>query len=132
TEQSLEDLARAALEGVYDDPQRDDIAILLARLRRIRRDRHVSWTLAPKLTAARRARSLIRRPLRDWGLAELIPSAELVVSELVTNAVRYAQSKIGLRLVFEGGLFCEVVDDSAALPKLRQAADDDERGRGLN
>ncbi len=131
-QRSLDDLCQAALAGVYDDPQRDDIAILLARLHRIGKDRHVSWNLAPKLTAARRARSLIRRPLRQWGLAELIPVAELAVSELVTNAVRYAQSKIGLRLIFEGGLFCEVIDDSAALPKLRHAAEDDERGRGLH
>ncbi len=127
----LEDLCRAALAGVYDDHQRDDIAILIARLHRIAPDRHVNWNLAPKLTAARRARSLIRRPLRQWGLAELIPVAELAVSELLTNAVRYAQSKIGLRLVLEGGLFVEVLDDSAALPRLRHAADDDERGRGL-
>jgi serine phosphatase RsbU (regulator of sigma subunit)/anti-sigma regulatory factor (Ser/Thr protein kinase) len=127
----LEDLCRLTLAGVYDDHQRDDIAILMARLRRIGADRHVSWNLTPKLTAARRARSLIRRPLRQWDLAELIPAAELVVSELVTNAVRYAQSKISLRLVLEGGLFCEVLDDSAALPRLRRAADDDERGRGL-
>ena len=76
-------------------------------------------------------RSLIRRPLRQWGLTEVIPAAELVVSELVTNAVRYAQSKISLRLVLEGALFCEVLDDSAALPRLRQATEDDERGRGL-
>jgi serine phosphatase RsbU (regulator of sigma subunit)/anti-sigma regulatory factor (Ser/Thr protein kinase) len=127
----LDDLCRRTLAGVYDDHQRDDIAILIARLSRIGTDRHVSWNLTPKLTAARRARSLIRRPLRQWGLAELIPAAELVVSELVTNAVRYAQSKISLRLVLEGGLFCEVLDDSAAAPRLRQAADDDERGRGL-
>jgi len=127
----LDDLCRRMLAGVYDDHQRDDIAILIARLRRIGSDRHISWNLAPKLTAARRARSLIKRPLRQWGLTELTPLAELVVSELVTNAVRYAQSKISLRLVLEGGLFCEVVDDSAALPRLRQAADDDERGRGL-
>ncbi len=127
----LEDLCKLALAGVYDDHQRDDIAILMARLRRISSDRHVTWSLAPKLTAARRARSLIMRPLRHWGLSELIPAAELVVSELVTNAVRYAQSKISLRLVLEGALFCEILDDSAALPRLRQAADDDERGRGL-
>jgi serine phosphatase RsbU (regulator of sigma subunit)/anti-sigma regulatory factor (Ser/Thr protein kinase) len=127
----LDDLCRLTLAGVYDDHQRDDIAILMARLRRIASDRHVGWNLAPKLTAARRGRSLIRRPLRQWGLAELIPTAELVVSELVTNAVRYAQSKISLRLVLEGALFCEILDDSAALPRLRQAADDDERGRGL-
>jgi serine phosphatase RsbU (regulator of sigma subunit)/anti-sigma regulatory factor (Ser/Thr protein kinase) len=129
--ESLDDLCRRTLAGVYDDHQRDDIAILIARLRRIGSDRHVSWHLTPKLTAARRARTLIRRPLRQWGLAELIPTAELVVSELVTNAVRYAQSRISLRLVLEGALFCEVLDDSAALPRLRQAADDDERGRGL-
>jgi serine phosphatase RsbU (regulator of sigma subunit)/anti-sigma regulatory factor (Ser/Thr protein kinase) len=131
-ERTLDDLCRSALAGMYDDPQRDDVAFLLARLRRIGRDRHVSWNLAPKLTAARRARTLIRRPLRQWGLSEMIPMAELAVSELVTNAVRYAQSRIGLRLVFEGELFCEVVDDSAALPRLRHAADDDERGRGLH
>lgn len=129
--ESLDDLCRRTLAGVYDDHRRDDIAILIARLQRIGPDRHVSWNLAPKLTAARRARSLIRRPLRQWGLAELIPTAELAVSELVTNAVRYAQSKISLRLVLEGGLFCEVLDDSAAPPRLRQAAEDDERGRGL-
>jgi serine phosphatase RsbU (regulator of sigma subunit)/anti-sigma regulatory factor (Ser/Thr protein kinase) len=127
----LDDLCRRALAGVYDDHQRDDIAILMTRLRRIGSDRHVSWNLLPKLTAARRARSLIRRPLRQWGLTDLLPAAELVVSELVTNAVRYTQSKISLRLVLEGGLFCEVLDDSAAPPRLRQAGEDDERGRGL-
>jgi len=127
----LDDLCRRTLAGVYDDHQRDDIAILIARLRRIGSDRHMSWNLAPKLTAAKRARSLIRRPLRQWGLTELIPQAELVVSELVTNAVRYAQSKISLRLVLEGGLFCEVLDDSAAPPRMRQASENGERGRGL-
>jgi serine phosphatase RsbU (regulator of sigma subunit)/anti-sigma regulatory factor (Ser/Thr protein kinase) len=127
----LDDLCRLALAGVFDDHQRDDIAILMARLRRISTDRHVTWNLTPKLTAARRARSLIRRPLRQWGLTELTPVVELVVSELVTNAVRYAQSKISLRLVLEGALFCEILDDSAALPRLRHASEEDERGRGL-
>jgi serine phosphatase RsbU (regulator of sigma subunit)/anti-sigma regulatory factor (Ser/Thr protein kinase) len=129
--QTLDELCREALADVFDDHQRDDIALLVARLSRIGQDRHVSWKLAAKLTAARRARSLIRSPLRRWGLGDLIPVAELVVSELVTNAVRYAQGTIGLRLVFEGGLFIEVIDDSAAVPRLRHADSDDERGRGL-
>ena len=129
--QTLDELCREALADVYDDHQRDDIALLVARLSRIGQDRHVAWKLAAKLTAARRARSLIRSPLRRWGLADLIPLAELVVSELVTNAVRYAQGTIGLRMVLEGGLFIEVVDDSAAVPRLRYAEEDDERGRGL-
>ncbi len=130
-EQSLDELCREALADVYGDHQRDDIAILVAKLSRISQDRHTSWRLASKLTAAKRARSLIRSPLRRWGLADLIPLAELAVSELVTNAVRYAQGTIGLRLVFESGLFIEVLDDSAAVPRLRHADEDDERGRGL-
>ena len=127
----LEDLCKATLDGVYADHQRDDIAVLIARLRRIPADQHVSWKLPAELTSARKARSLIRRPLRRWDLAELIPTAELLVSELVTNAVRYAQGRIGLRLVVEGGLVCEVLDDSAALPRLRHPGEEDERGRGL-
>jgi anti-sigma regulatory factor (Ser/Thr protein kinase) len=130
-EQTLDELCREALADVYGDHQRDDIAILVAKLSRISQDRHTSWRLASKLTAAKRARSLIRTPLRRWGLADLIPMAELAVSELVTNAVRYAQGTIGLRLVFESGLFIEVLDDSAAVPRLRHADEDDERGRGL-
>jgi serine phosphatase RsbU (regulator of sigma subunit)/anti-sigma regulatory factor (Ser/Thr protein kinase) len=127
----LEDLCKATLAGVYADEQRDDIAVLMARLRRIPAENIVRWTLPAELTSARKARSLIKRPLRRWGLAELQPIAELLVSELVTNAVRYAQGKIGLRLILEGGLVCEVLDDSAALPRLRHPDEDDERGRGL-
>jgi len=131
TEKPLEDLCLATLAGVYADEHRDDIALLVARLRRIPADHVVSWTLPAELTSASRARSLIRRPLKRWGLADLVPTAELLVSELVTNAVRYAQGKIGLRLVLEGGLVCEVLDDSAALPRMRHPDDSDERGRGL-
>jgi serine phosphatase RsbU (regulator of sigma subunit)/anti-sigma regulatory factor (Ser/Thr protein kinase) len=127
----LEDLCKATLAGVYADTQRDDIAVLIARLSRIPADHHVRWKLPAELTSARRARVLIRRPLRRWGLADLIPTTELLVSELVTNAVRYAQGKIGLRLILEGGLVCEVMDGSAALPRIRHPGDEDERGRGL-
>jgi len=127
----LEDLCKATLAGVYADQQRDDIALLIARLRRISEDNFVSWRLPAELTSAHRARTLIRRPMKRWGLTELIPAAELLASELVTNAVRYAQGQIGLRLILEGGLVIEVLDDSAALPRLRHPDDDDERGRGL-
>ena len=127
----LEDLCKATLASVYADHQRDDIAVLLARLNRLAPDQHVTWKLTAELTSARRARMLVRRRLKRWGLAELIPTAELLASELVTNAVRYSQGSIALRLVREEGLVCEVHDDSAALPRLRHASDDDERGRGL-
>jgi len=127
----LEELCRATLAGVYADQQRDDIAVLIARLRALPQENVVAWTLPAELTSARRARGLVRRPLRKWGLADLQPVVELLVSELVTNAVRYAQGKVGLRLILERGLVCEVLDDSAALPRLRHPDADDERGRGL-
>jgi len=54
------------------------------------------------------------------------------VSELVTNALRYASGQITVRMVLERTLVCEVLDDSAALPRLKQAGGDDEAGRGLH
>jgi hypothetical protein len=128
---SLDDLCRAALAGVYAHQQRDDIAILIARLSRIPEDHHVAWTLPPELTSAARARSLICEPLERWKLGELLPTTELLVSELVTNAIRHATGPVTLRMVLEGSLVCEVLDGSAALPRLRHAGRDEECGRGL-
>ncbi len=127
----LEDLCKATLDGVYSDHQRDDIAVLIARLRRLQPENYASWTLSPKLTSVRHARSVIAEPMKRWGLDELIPTTELLVSELVTNAVRYSRGEVTLRLVNEKALVCEVLDSSAALPRLRQASGEDENGRGL-
>jgi two-component sensor histidine kinase len=69
--------------------------------------------------------------MKRWGLEDLIPTTELLVSELVTNAVKYSRGDVTLRLVNERALVCEVLDSSAALPRLRQANGDDENGRGL-
>jgi serine phosphatase RsbU (regulator of sigma subunit)/anti-sigma regulatory factor (Ser/Thr protein kinase) len=133
TDQPLEDLCKDTLADAWlADEHRDDIAVLMARLRRLPRDNIYSCALPSELTSASRARSVIRRPMKRWGLTDLVPTAELLVSELVTNAVRYAQGKIELRLVLEKkALVCEVLDDSAALPRLRHPDDHDERGRGL-
>jgi GAF domain-containing protein len=127
----LEDLCKATLDGVYSDHQRDDIAVLIARLRRLSEDSYASWTLAPKLTSVREARSVLVEPMKRWDLEDLIPTTELLVSELVTNAVRYSRGDVTLRLVNEKALVCEVLDNSGALPRLRQASGEDENGRGL-
>jgi hypothetical protein len=127
----LEDLCKATLEGVYSDHQRDDIAVLIARLRRLPQDNYASWTLAPRLTSVRHARSVITEPMKRWDLEELIPTTELLVSELVTNAIRYSRGEVTLRLVNEKALVCEVLDSSAAMPRLRPAGEQDENGRGL-
>ncbi len=127
----LEDLCKATLDGVYSDHQRDDIAVLIARLRRLPDENYASWTFSPKLTSVREARSVLAAPMKGWDLEDLIPTTELLVSELVTNAIRYSQGDVTLRLVNERALVCEVLDSSAALPRLRQANSDDENGRGL-
>ena len=113
----LEDLCKATLDGVYSDHQRDDIAVLIARLRRLSEDSYASWTLAPKLTSVREARSVLAEPMKRWDLEDLIPTTELLVSELVTNAVRYSRGEVTLRLVNEKALVCEVLDNSGALPQ---------------
>ncbi|MFC4051264.1 SpoIIE family protein phosphatase [Actinomadura syzygii] len=128
---SMEDLAKATLAGVYADQHRDDIAVLIARLRRLPEDRYASWTLPADPAAVRRARGLVRSRLEEWGLEELDYTTELLASELITNALRYAPGPIELRLLLERTLVCEVLDRSAALPRLRRAEDDDENGRGL-
>jgi serine phosphatase RsbU (regulator of sigma subunit) len=130
-ERPLDDLCRAALAGVYAHQQRDDIAILIARLSKIPADHHASWSVPPELTSAAKARHLIREPMARWGLDELMPTTELLVSELVTNAIRYATGEVTIRLVLDGPLVCEVLDNSSALPRLRHAGRDEECGRGL-
>jgi two-component sensor histidine kinase len=61
----------------------------------------------------------------------MVATTQLLASELVTNAIRYAEGPVTLRLIKEGALVCEVQDNSPALPRLLHAAKDDERGRGL-
>ncbi|MFD8796661.1 ATP-binding protein, partial [Streptomyces vinaceus] len=71
------------------------------------------------------------RQLADWGLDELAFAAELMLSELVTNAVRYGTEPIQVRLVHDTSLICEVSDGSSTAPHLRRAASTEEGGRGL-
>jgi len=128
----MEDLAKATLDSVYSDQHRDDIAVLLARLRRLPEERRHSWTLPCDPAAVRRARGLVSTALEGWDLGELSYTTELLASELITNALRYAPGQpIELRLLYEGTLICEVRDCSAALPRLRHATDEEESGRGL-
>ena len=132
-EADLEDLCKTSLDGVYGDAQRDDIAVLIAKLRRIPEENRYCWTLEPEFSSVRMARSMIRDPLKRWGLEDLIPVTELLVSELVTNAIKYAKGEILMRLILESGsLACEVHDSSPALPRVLQVDRDAENGRGLH
>jgi serine phosphatase RsbU (regulator of sigma subunit)/anti-sigma regulatory factor (Ser/Thr protein kinase) len=132
-ERDLEDLCKLSLDGVYADAKRDDIAVLIAKLRRIPEDHRLCFQLESDYAAVRHARSLIRDPLKRWGLEDLIDSSELLVSELVTNAIKYAKGEVSLRLILEpDSLVCEVHDSSPALPRVLQVDKDAENGRGLH
>ncbi len=86
------------------------------------------------LTAPSQARSVLRGTLREWSLSELLDDAEIVVSELVANAVRYGGPPVTITLErTEGnGLIIAVRDgDPSGGPLPRTAAAGDTGGRGL-
>jgi serine phosphatase RsbU (regulator of sigma subunit) len=127
----VEELCKAAVAGAYADQQRDDIAVLIARLSRIDGSQLATWVLPGELTSAGEARALVTEPLEKWELTGMVPTTQLLVSELVTNAIRYTDGPVTLRLVLERALTCEVADTSPTPPRMRHAARDDESGRGL-
>jgi PAS domain S-box-containing protein len=128
----LGDIGRALLYDVGDQsPPRDDIALLLARVGAVPPDSVATWEFPADPAVVADAREATARQLAIWGLEELAFSTELVVSELVTNAIRYAGGPIGLRLIRENVLVCEVTDPSNTQPRLRRARWTDEGGRGL-
>ena len=92
----------------------------------------VGWLhLAPHPTAPRASRIFVTRTLMEWGLGPLIPSACLVVSELVTNSTVHAGTDIVLSVAWsQGGLRLTVRDNSPDLPRLRYSPLD-VHGRGL-
>ncbi|WP_052499376.1 ATP-binding protein [Streptomyces vietnamensis] len=65
------------------------------------------------------------------GLEELSFTTELVVNELVTNAIHYGKTPIQLRLILQSSLTCEVFDASNTAPHMRRARTFDEGGHGL-
>jgi serine phosphatase RsbU (regulator of sigma subunit) len=112
--------------------RKDDVALLMARLNGIAPQDVAEWRLSLDPVQAGRARAVVREQLRDWGLGQAAYSAELMVSELVTNAVRHSHSRpVELRLVRGDTLLCEVDDDDHDLPTLLNAGPADEAGRGL-
>ncbi|MDQ0598188.1 serine phosphatase RsbU (regulator of sigma subunit) [Streptomyces canus] len=127
----LEELCDEVLDMLGPGDRDDDIALLAARFEGIAPSDVAYWFLEPSEATPGRARRLVRRTLSRWGLEELSDSAELLVSEIVTNAVRYASRPITVRLLRTHVLRCEVTDDEPRLPVLGQARATDEGGRGL-
>ncbi|MGW6907431.1 SpoIIE family protein phosphatase [Streptomyces sp. NPDC054940] len=128
---SLEQTCKAVEDTMLPDRPADDVTLLLARTRVLAAQNVATWQLSAEPTAAGRARTLVRDHLAEWGLEDFAFTTELIVSELVTNAYRYAGGPVQLRLIRDGHLICEVSDTSSTSPHLRQARGTDEGGRGL-
>ncbi|MFI9062788.1 SpoIIE family protein phosphatase [Streptomyces sp. NPDC053429] len=109
----------------------DDIALLVADTRRLDADHIAQWEVPDDPAAVSRVRNAGSAQLQAWGLEEISFTAELILSELVTNAIRYGSEPIGVRLLRDRTLICEVSDGSSTSPHLRYAASTDEGGRGL-
>ncbi|MEV7088418.1 SpoIIE family protein phosphatase [Streptomyces sp. NPDC093085] len=122
---------RAVLEALVPERPGDDIAVLVARVRRLDSDRIAEWTVPHDPAAVAGIRADVSRRLASWGLEEAAFTIELMLSELITNAIRYASGPIGVRLLRDRTLICEVSDTSATSPHLRAATATDEGGRGL-
>ncbi|MGW0709537.1 ATP-binding SpoIIE family protein phosphatase [Streptomyces sp. NPDC002643] len=112
--------------------RKDDVALLMARLNGIEPEDVAEWRLARDPVEVARARAVVREQLYVWGLETLTDTTELLVDELVGNAVRHARGRhIELRLVRGDTLLCEVYDEDHTLPTLLDTRPMDEYGRGL-
>jgi PAS domain S-box-containing protein len=128
---TLDDLCDTVLKAVLPEEPGDDVALLLARTRALGADRVATWDVEPDPAHVAATRQAATEQLAVWGLEEASFVTELVVSELVTNAIRYGEPPIQLRLIRDRTLICEVSDGSSTSPHLRRAHAYDEGGRGL-
>ncbi|MFG2881376.1 SpoIIE family protein phosphatase [Streptomyces sp. NPDC048297] len=110
----------------------DDVALLVARTQGLPASQVTTWDVPADPALVAPLRKQVVEQLEHWGLSEAAFTAELVVSELVTNAIRYGSLPIRLRLIHDAAtLICEVSDTSHTAPHLRRARVFDEGGRGL-
>ncbi|MER6535486.1 SpoIIE family protein phosphatase [Streptomyces sp. 900105755] len=127
----LDDLCTAAFDTLPPRALEDDATLLLARPRSLPPSQFATWDLPSDPVVVPHARALATAQLTGWGLEGLVATTELIVSELVTNALRHGDGPITLRLIRHEVLVIEVTDTSDSVPRLRHARPTDEGGRGL-
>ncbi len=128
---SSAEMGRDVLDDLLPEPPAHDLSLLVSRIRALPEGAAVGWEFPGDPAAVAEARELVAAQLTEWDLAELAFTTELIASELVTNSIRYAGAPVGLRLIKDKVLICEVSDPSQTQPRLRRARLTDEGGRGL-
>ncbi|WP_371494317.1 SpoIIE family protein phosphatase [Kitasatospora sp. NBC_00374] len=129
---TLEETCDEVIDVLGAHNGQDDVAVIMAHARPIGRDRLAMLSLAGDLSMVRHARRFARRTLAGWGLAALSDQAELLTSELITNALVHAGAPVQLRLFRDKLLTVEVSDVDSHEPRLRRAREQDEGGRGMH
>lgn len=128
---SPEETCQHILDAMQPQRPIDDIALLVARTRLLDPAQVAEWDVPSDPAAVAPIRTQCAHRLEEWGLEEIAFSTELILSELITNAIRYGTQPIKVRMVCDLSLICEVSDGSSTSPHLRRAATSDEGGRGL-
>ncbi|MGW6094450.1 SpoIIE family protein phosphatase [Streptomyces sp. NPDC055157] len=129
--QPLDELCDALAYAMRDRYETEKL-VLLARAKALPAEQVLTLPLPAGPEAAPRARAAARRQLAAWKIDEDSTfTTELIVSELVGNAVRYGAPPLRLRLILDGMLTCEVSDAVSSAPHLKHARTIDETGRGL-
>ncbi|WP_442819589.1 SpoIIE family protein phosphatase [Streptomyces sp. NBC_00841] len=128
---SPEETCRHILDVMLPQCPSDDIALLVARTCLLDPAQVAEWDVPSDPAAVAPIRTQCAQRLEGWGLEEIAFSTELILSELITNAIRYGTQPIKVRMVCDLSLICEVADGSSTSPHLRRAATSDEGGRGL-
>ncbi|MFC8342879.1 SpoIIE family protein phosphatase [Streptomyces sp. NPDC057280] len=126
-----EETCQVVLDSKLTARPSDDIALIVARTGALDPGRVAEWQVPSDPAAVGRVRADVTRQLARWGLEDLEFTTELILSELVTNAIRYGGEPIRVRMLYDRTLICEVFDSSSTSPHLRYAAMTDEGGRGL-
>lgn len=128
---TLETACNHVIKALLPDRPDDDVALLVARTHIMGASHVASWNLPADPAIVATARRRAARQLSVWGLQDASATTELIVSELVTNALRHAHPPIQLRLIHDTALICEVSDASSTTPHPRRARALEEGGRGL-
>ncbi len=128
---TLEAHCDAVISTLVRGGSEDDVAMIMARALPVPRDRIATLPLTGEQRVPGLARRFTRETLAAWGLSPLADFAELLVSELVTNALVHAQEPRRLRLFRDRALTLEVADAGGQPPRLRAFGEDDEGGRGM-
>lgn len=128
---SLRERCDRVVEGLLPRRPCGDAVLLLARTHALPARDIASWEWPTDPAIVGPARQACGEQLASWGLPEMSFPTELVVSELVTNAIRYGKAPVRVRLIRDQSLVVEVMDAGTSAPHIRHATSRDEKGRGL-